>query len=147
VQPHSSPSHQFAAVRYQQRSTSALHIIDNALTNLMQVVSSEHEPMQPPEASSHSNQPVQPSHPIPQILSVTEDADASQLQFYEPTIHDIIEQAKQFSHCDTASVSAFPQQAKFSNVTVEYVKEAIWERRSKSLFVPNGNYFSSHRIQ
>ena len=75
----------------------------------MQVVLSEHEPMQPPEASSHSNQPVQPSHPIPQISSVMEGVDAFQLQFYEPTIRNIIERAKQFSHCNAASVSAFPQ--------------------------------------
>ena len=43
---------------------------------------------------------------VPDI--VPENADPLQLQSYPPAVRDIIERAKQFSHCDIASVNSFP---------------------------------------
>ncbi|KAF8837389.1 hypothetical protein BDN67DRAFT_1013903 [Paxillus ammoniavirescens] len=53
-------------------------------------------------------------------------------------VRDILERAKQFSHCDVASVNAFPLRAQFNGLAHEYVEEAIRERRSRGLFVPDG---------
>ena len=68
----------------------------------------------------------------------TERSEPCQIQFYEPAVQDILEQAKQFSHCDASSVNAFPLRAQFNVKAVEYVKEAISERQSQGLFVAEG---------
>ncbi|KIJ57495.1 hypothetical protein HYDPIDRAFT_35056 [Hydnomerulius pinastri MD-312] len=45
----------------------------------------------------------------PQAAPIGMDsADPFQMQFYKLAAHDIIERAKQFSHCDAASINAFP---------------------------------------
>ncbi|KAG9310022.1 hypothetical protein JVU11DRAFT_10059 [Chiua virens] len=116
----------------------AIHNWLLAPASATQLISNQCEATQPPEATSQSNQHVKPSQLKPQIASTTEGANPSQLQFYEPAICDIIEQAKQFSHCDTASINAFPHQVEFNKLALEYVKEATQERRTQSLFVPNG---------
>ncbi|KAI6046663.1 hypothetical protein EDC04DRAFT_2597798 [Pisolithus marmoratus] len=38
----------------------------------------------------------------------TEGSEPWQLQCYDPSTHNIIDHAKQFSHCDTASINTFP---------------------------------------
>ncbi|KAI6018292.1 hypothetical protein EDC04DRAFT_2607891 [Pisolithus marmoratus] len=38
----------------------------------------------------------------------TEGTEPSQLQYYDPSTFNIIDHAKQFSHCDAASINAFP---------------------------------------
>ncbi|KIK74988.1 hypothetical protein PAXRUDRAFT_19373 [Paxillus rubicundulus Ve08.2h10] len=83
------------------------------------------------------------AHPVATIVSNTsgtlpDNNDPSQLQFYAPSIHDIIKHAKQFSHCDIASVNSFPLCPDFNNKAIEYMNEAIAERRSRGLPIPDG---------
>ncbi|KIM67377.1 hypothetical protein SCLCIDRAFT_108122 [Scleroderma citrinum Foug A] len=52
-------------------------------------------------------------------------SDPSHLQHYTPPVHDIIEHAKQISHCDIAAVNSFPLCADFNCKAVEYVNVAI----------------------
>ena len=74
---------------------------------------------------------------------VLDNADPSQLQPYPPAVRDIIERAKQFSHCDITSVNLFPLRPDFNHKAVEYINEAIAERHSCGLPIPNGNYFNT----
>ena len=67
-----------------------------------------------------------------------ERSEPWQIQFYEPTVRDIIEWAKQFSHCDAASINMFPLHPHFNTKAPEYIEEAITERQSQGLLVPNG---------
>ena len=76
---------------------------------------------------------------------VPDNADPSQLQSYPPAVRDIIECAKQFSHCDIASVNLFPLRPDFNHKAVEYINEAIAERRSRGLPIPDGNYFNTSK--
>ena len=48
------------------------------------------------------------------IGPATEGAEPWQMQYYDPSTRDIIERAKQFSHCDAASISAFPLRPAFN---------------------------------
>ena len=91
--------------------------------------------MQPPQTSQQG----QVGKPTPHVGSATEGADPSQLYFYEPAVRDIIKQAKQFSHCDVASINAFPLRPQFNKHALEYIEEVILERHTQSLFVPDGN--------
>ena len=68
----------------------------------------------------------------------TEHSEPWQIQFYEPAVWDILEQAKQFSRCDASSVNAFPLRSQFNVKAVEYIEEAISERQSQGLFVAEG---------
>jgi len=76
----------------------------------------------------------------PVVSGIVSDAnsDPSQLQFYTPAVCDVIEHAKQISHCDIASVNSFPLHADFNRKAVEYVSEAIAERRTRGLPIPEG---------
>ena len=87
---------------------------------------------QPGDASNPSTQRIGPP------AARSERSEPWQIQFYEPAVRDIIERAKQFSHCDAASVNAFPVRAQFNVKAAEYIKEAINERQSQGLFVPDG---------
>ncbi|KAI6041969.1 hypothetical protein EDC04DRAFT_2892470 [Pisolithus marmoratus] len=68
-----------------------------------------------------------PTHPPPIIPSATSgkmsdgNSDPSQLQFYPPSVCDIIEHAKQISHCDIAVVNSFPLCADFNSKASEYM--------------------------
>ena len=89
-----------------------------------------------------SNQSTQPC-----TGSMVERTEPLQIQFYEPAVRDVLERAKQFSHCDASSVNAFPLRAQFNVKAAEYVEEAISERQSQGLFVAHGmvswtQYFS-----
>jgi hypothetical protein len=85
-----------------------------------------------------------PSHALPAASSVIAgtipdgNSDPSQLQYYTPPVRDIIERAKQISHCDIASVNSFPLRVNFNHKAAEYINEAISERRSRGLPIPNG---------
>ena len=72
----------------------------------------------------------------PGILA--DNADPSQLHSYPPAVRDVIERAKQFSHCDIASINSFPFRQDFNETAVEYINEAIAERHSRGLSVPDG---------
>lgn len=74
----------------------------------------------------------------PHVGHTTECSEPWQIQFYNPAVRNILEHAKQFSHCDTASINAFPLHAQFNVKAAEYVEEAISERQSQGLFVGEG---------
>ena len=78
---------------------------------------------------------------------LADDADPSQLQSYPPAVCDIIERAKQFSHCDIASINSFPLRPDFNRKAVEYINEATAERRSRGLSVPEGKISHQPRTQ
>ncbi|KAI6041977.1 hypothetical protein EDC04DRAFT_2601282 [Pisolithus marmoratus] len=65
-------------------------------------------------------------------------SDLSQLQFYPPSVCDIIEHAKQISHCDIAAVNSFPLHVDFNSKASEYMVKAIAEHCSKGLLIPDG---------
>ncbi|KIJ09463.1 hypothetical protein PAXINDRAFT_17449 [Paxillus involutus ATCC 200175] len=102
--------------------------------------------IQSPAQQSTSATDVDPpsmAHPVVAVASGTsgmipDNNDPSQLQFYAPSIHDIIEHAKQFSHCDITSANSFPLHPDFNNKAVEYMNEAIAECHSRGLLIPNG---------
>ena len=71
-------------------------------------------------------------------MSGNDNGDPSQLNFYPPVVRDIIERAKQFSHCDLASINSFPLRPHFKTKASEYVNKAIAERRNLGLLVPEG---------
>ncbi|KAI6009259.1 hypothetical protein BKA83DRAFT_43855, partial [Pisolithus microcarpus] len=52
-------------------------------------------------------------------------SDPSHLQFYTPPVCDIIEHAKQISHCNIASVNSFPLCADFNCKAPEYMNEGL----------------------
>jgi len=83
-----------------------------------------------------SNQSTQPCAGPP--VERMERSEPSQIQFYELAVWDVLERAKQFSHCDASSINAFPLRAQFNVKAAEYVEEAISERQSQGLFVADG---------
>ena len=85
------------------------------------------------ELSSQSTQPR-----TGPMVECTEHTEPSQIQFYKPAVQDVLEWAKQFSHCDASSVNAFPLHAQFNVKAAEYVEEVISERQSQGLFVADG---------
>ncbi|KAF8548218.1 hypothetical protein OG21DRAFT_1489571 [Imleria badia] len=103
---------------------------------------------QPPPSVSSQPPPSAPSQPPPFTSSqpsgivniamapigpATDGAELWQIQFYKPAVQDVLEHAKQFSHWDAASVNAFPLCSNFNTQAIEYVEEAISERKSHSL--------------
>jgi len=72
------------------------------------------------------------------VGKTTERAEPWQLQYYDPPTRDVIERAKQFSHCDATSINPFPNCATFNTQAVEYIDEAIAERRAQGLIVSDG---------
>ena len=72
------------------------------------------------------------------VGKATEHAEPWQLQYYDPPTRDVIERAKQFSHCDAASINPFPNRAAFNTQAVEYINEAIAERRAQGLIISDG---------
>ncbi|KAF8119566.1 hypothetical protein EV363DRAFT_1305046 [Boletus edulis] len=81
------------------------------------------------DASKLKSKPVGPT---------TEGAELWQLQYYSPSIHDIIEHAKQFSHCDAVSINAFLMRPTFNSKVVEYINKVITEHQQRCLNVSNG---------
>ena len=57
------------------------------------------------------------------VGKVTECTEPWQLQYYDPPTCDVIERAKQFSHCDAASINPFPNRAAFNMQAVEYIND------------------------
>ncbi|KAF8835704.1 hypothetical protein BDN67DRAFT_984450 [Paxillus ammoniavirescens] len=102
--------------------------------------------IQSPAQQSTSATDIDPpsvTHPVVAIASGTsgtipDNNDPSQLQFYALSIHDIIEHAKQFLHCDITSANPFPLRPDFNNKAVEYMNEAITECHSRGLLIPDG---------
>ena len=63
------------------------------------------------------------------------------LQFYTPPVCDIIEHAKQISHCNIASINSFPLHADFNHKSSEYMNQVIAKCWSHSLSIPDGRYW------
>ncbi|KAG6373555.1 hypothetical protein JVT61DRAFT_6198 [Boletus reticuloceps] len=85
------------------------------------------------------------SNSLPTVRSAsfgvhTDNADPSQLGFYPPPVRDVIERMKQISHCNLASLNSFPLHPQFNTKASEYINEAIIERQSRGLVVPEGKY-------
>ena len=74
---------------------------------------------------------------------VTECSEPWQLQHYDPLTHDVIERAKQFSHCDAASIDPFPPRPPFNSKAIEYIDEAIAEHHARGLIVSEGSCHTS----
>ncbi|KAI6125160.1 hypothetical protein EV401DRAFT_2068410 [Pisolithus croceorrhizus] len=68
----------------------------------------------------------------------TEGTEPWKLQYYDPSTHDIIDHAKQFSHCDTMSINAFPVHSTFNAKTIDYIEEAIAEHRMQHPHISEG---------
>ena len=107
---------QLLAVHNQQTSEashSAHHTAINDVDDLETPIS---VCLHPPPTSQVSLADVSPSptQSKPTAASVASgvmpegNSDPSQLQFYTPPVCDIIECAKQISHCNIASVNSFP---------------------------------------
>ena len=79
------------------------------------------------EAANNDDSQDRPSTNLP-VNSATERSEPWQLQYYDPPTRDVIEHAKQFSHCDAASIDPFPICVAFNTKAVEYIDEAIAER-------------------
>ena len=93
------------------------------------------EPPIPSKTSQETTTASKSSHPV---CPTSECAEPSQLQFYAPPTRDIIECMKQFSHCDAASINAFPVCATFNVGAIKYINEAIAERQSRGLIISDG---------
>ena len=89
------------------------------------------------EAANNDDSRDHPSTNLP-VNSATECSEPWQLQYYNPLTHDVIEHAKQFSHCDAASIDPFPICVTFNTKAVKYIDEAITERQAQGLIVSNG---------
>lgn len=76
---------------------------------------------QPGDAPNQSTQHIGPP------AAWSEQSEPWKIQFYKPAVHNVIEQAKQFSHCNAASINAFPVHAQFTVKAAEYIEEAISE--------------------
>ncbi|KAF8546412.1 hypothetical protein OG21DRAFT_1527852, partial [Imleria badia] len=74
--------------------------------------------------------PSQPSQPPLTVVSAPS---------YPSAVHDIIERAKQFSHCDLASVNSFPLRPQFNDKAIKYMNEAITKRQDHGLIIPDGD--------
>ncbi|KAI5983697.1 hypothetical protein EDD15DRAFT_2201844 [Pisolithus albus] len=113
---------QLMAVRDQQTSKASRHISCSAVEG---------------QTPSSTDVIPAPSHSFPAAKSATSgmtsdsNSDPSQLQFYSLSVRDIIEPAKQISHCDIAAVNSFPLCMDFNHKACDYVVEAIAECRSK----------------
>ncbi|KAI5990603.1 hypothetical protein EDD15DRAFT_2369664 [Pisolithus albus] len=117
------------AIHDRQKSKTSCHIghsEGDALDSLEGPISEEAFPIPLPATSVASG------------IVPNSNSDPSHLQFYTLPIHDIIERAKQISHCDIASINSFPLHADFNRKAPEYVNEAIAERRSRGLAIPDG---------
>ncbi|KAF8546902.1 hypothetical protein OG21DRAFT_1527525 [Imleria badia] len=87
-------------------------------------------------SSPTSSQPVDP--PVAVVGPTTHGTKLWQIQFYKPAVQEILDHAKEFSHCDAASMNTFPLRTQFNTLAIEYMEEAVRERRSRSLSVSNG---------
>ena len=72
---------------------------------------------------------------IPVVGPAMKGLNPWQLQYYDLPTHDIIECTKQFSHCNTALINAFPLRANFNVKAVEYIEEVIMEWQARGLLI------------
>ncbi|KAI6000636.1 hypothetical protein EDD15DRAFT_2362122 [Pisolithus albus] len=117
-------------------SNSQLHVIREQQASASSQLPQTQGMTHPPSATSQSLGGINP--PTPPVGPATQGAEPWQIQFYKPAVQDVLERAKQFSYCDAASINSFPLRAHFNIKAIEYVEEAISERRSQGLPVTDG---------
>ena len=141
--PHLPSNTWLLAVHNEQTSQASHHASFN--NNTVDGLDDVETPV-PTTLSSSTNATPPPSHPMhvatPGATGTMPDgsSDPSQLQFYTPSICDIIEWAKQISHCNVASINSFPLHVDFNRKAVEYMNEAIAEHRSQGVPIPKGRW-------
>ena len=132
------------AIRNQQTSEASHRVSRSEVDDLDDLETPIDPPTSQPSPSttdvilSTHSRPPPPASPTTAGIMPDGNSDPSQLQFYTPPVRDIIERAKQISHCNIASVNLFPLCADFNCKASEYMNEAIAERRSRGLPIPNG---------
>ncbi|KAI6001481.1 hypothetical protein EDD15DRAFT_2361905 [Pisolithus albus] len=117
-------------------SNSQLHVIREQQASASSQLPQTQGMTHPPSATSQSLGGINP--PTPPVGPATQGAEPWQIQFYKPAVQDVLECAKQFSYCEVASINSFPLRAHFNIKAIEYVEEAISERRSQGLPVTDG---------
>lgn len=136
------------AIRSQQESQHSRSVsrTNSTVDDADEVVAPISQCPQAALSSADANSPANlPANSLPQsvVRSATSgvhlnNVDPSQLHFYPPAVCDIIERAKQFSHCDLASINSFPMRPQFNTKASKYINKAIVERRRRGLVIPNG---------
>ncbi|KAF8558083.1 hypothetical protein OG21DRAFT_1519960 [Imleria badia] len=110
----------------------------NDLNHDVPVSTSVQPPTAPPSTSTTSIKPP-PQASLPHVASKqSKNANPSQLHFYPLAIRDVIECAKQISHCNLASINSFPLCPHLNAKSSNYVNEAIAERHNRGLAIPTG---------
>ena len=80
------------------------------------------------------------------VHPTSEHAELWQLHFYDPPTYDIIECAKQFSHCDIASIDSFPVRPVFNIKAIKYINEAIAKCQSWGLIISDSKLAYLHSL-
>ena len=114
------------AVRDQQTPQTSRHISHSKIHNL----DTSEGPISKTSSSTETVPTPLPATSIASGIVPNSNSDPSHLQFYTPSVRDIIEHAKQISHCNIASVNSFPLCVDFNCKAPEYINKAIAERRS-----------------
>ncbi|KAF8449208.1 hypothetical protein L210DRAFT_3640832 [Boletus edulis BED1] len=104
---------------------------------LQQQTRSTNNPTGNSQVTNNDNGRNRPSPDLPASI-VTERSEPWHLQHYDPPTCDVIEHAKQFSHCDAASINPFPAHPPFNSKAIEYIDEVIAEHRARGLIVSEG---------
>lgn len=148
--PRLPDNRELMAVRSQQQTVSrrSLSVSRTVISTADDADQVEAPISQRPQATPQSTDGNSLDNSLPQsiVRSATSGAhsnnvDPSQLNFYAPPVRDVIERAKQFSHCDLASMNSFPTRPQFTTKAGEYINEAIVERRGRGLVIPEGKYY------
>ena len=85
---------------------------------------------EPTTTSGTSQGPTTASKSGHLVHPTLEHAEPWQLHLYDPPTHDIIKCAKQFSHCNVASIDSFPVCPVFNIKAIKYINEAIAKHQS-----------------
>ncbi|KAF8545876.1 hypothetical protein OG21DRAFT_1491815 [Imleria badia] len=101
-------------------------------------------PPEVPAATGTANEVPDASKPVG---PATEGSEPWQLQYYNPPTRDIIECTKQFSHCDTVSINAFPLRPDFNTKATEYIDEAIAKRQAQRLHILDGKLVAASLVR
>ena len=125
---------QLLAVRDQQTPQTSRRISHSKVHDL----DTSEGPISKTSSSTETVPTPLPATSIASGIVPNSNSDPSHLQFYTPSVRDIIERAKQISHCDIASVNSFPLRVDFNRKAPEYMNEAIAERHSRGLPIPDG---------
>ncbi|KAI5980661.1 hypothetical protein EDD15DRAFT_2381695 [Pisolithus albus] len=96
-----------ATKQRQTSSTTSVGLGDQGTPPITQVPAKSQEISSATETAIHGHG-ISDTDATKPVGPATEGAEPWQLQYYDPSARDIIDRAKQFSHCDAASINAFP---------------------------------------